>query len=76
MMDASLRRIEGVADSMLGKGMKGPDHVTIRMRTCAQVISIKGNCIVICRKRQYFWCSTTLVWCKKILDVIAEYYVP
>ena len=52
-----VRITEGIADGMLGKGMKGPDHVTIWRRTCAQAVSIEGDCITIktTDERCTFW---------------------
>ena len=35
VLGEGLRVIEGHMDAMLGKGTKGPDHVTIWRRTCA-----------------------------------------
>ena len=47
VLGEGLRVIEGHVDAMLGKGVKGPDHVTIWRRTCAQAVSIEGNRITV-----------------------------
>ena len=47
MIGKGVRITEGVADEMLGRGVKGPDHATIRRRTCAQAVSIEGDRITI-----------------------------
>lgn len=41
----SLRVMEGVVDAILNT-IKGPDHVTIWRRTCAQSVSINGDKII------------------------------
>ena len=47
MIGKGVRITEGVTDKMLGNGVKGPDHVTIWRRTCAQAVSIEGDRITI-----------------------------
>lgn len=47
MIGKGVRITQGVTDKMLGKCVKGPDHVTIWRRTCAQAVSIEGNHITI-----------------------------
>ena len=47
VLGEGLRVTEGLVDAMLGRGAKGPDHVTIWRRTCAQAVSIDGNRITI-----------------------------
>ena len=47
MIGKGVRITEGVADEMLGNGVKGPDHMTIWRRTCAQAVSIEGDRITI-----------------------------
>ena len=41
VLGEGLRVIEGHIDAMLGRGVKGPDHVTIWRRTCAQAVSME-----------------------------------
>ena len=47
MIGKGTRITEGVVDKMLGEGVKGPDHVTIWRRTCAQAVSIEGNRVTV-----------------------------
>ena len=47
MIGKGVRITEGVTYKMLGNGVKGPDHVTIWRRTCAQAVSIEGDRITI-----------------------------
>ena len=47
VLGEGLRVIEGHVDAMLGKRMKGPDHVTIWRRTCAQAVSMQDDRITI-----------------------------
>ena len=47
MIGKGFRITEGVADGMPGNGVKGPDHVTIWRRTCAQAVSIGGDRITV-----------------------------
>ena len=47
MIGKGLRITQGVTDKMLGRGVKGSDHVTIWRRTCAQAVSIEGDRITI-----------------------------
>ena len=47
MIGKGTRITEGAVDKMLGEGVKGPDHVTIWRRTCAQAVSIEGNRITV-----------------------------
>ena len=47
MIGKGVRITERVVDKMLGREVKGPDHVTIWRWTCAQVVSIEGDRISI-----------------------------
>ena len=47
VLGKGLRVIEGHRDAMPGRDMKGPDHVTIWRRTCAQAVSIEGNHVTV-----------------------------
>ena len=47
VLGEGLRVTEGHVDAMLGRGVKGPDHVTIWRRTCAQAVSIEGDRITV-----------------------------
>ena len=41
VLGGGLRVTEGHVDAMLGRGVKGPDHVTIWRRTCARAVSME-----------------------------------
>ena len=47
MIGKGTRITEGVADETLGNGVKGPYHVTIWRRTCAQAVPIEGDRITV-----------------------------
>ena len=47
MIGKGTRITEGMVDKMLGKGVRGPDHVTIWRRTCARAVSMDGDHITV-----------------------------
>ena len=47
MIGKEVRVTEGMVGKMLGKGVKGPDHVNIWRRACARAVRIEGNRITV-----------------------------
>ena len=47
MIGKGVRITKGMLGGMLGKGVEGPDHVTIWRQTCAQTVFIKSDRITM-----------------------------